>query len=106
MSVLRGILLEEHQRLLDLIENHKKHIRQLPKGTIIKKEIKGHKYAYQAFRIGKKIVFKYLGTILSYQTQQITNQVKERRDYEVSLKKAKLNYIEIKRALNGIRRKN
>ena len=105
MSVFKGILLEEHKRLLALMEEFETRINEFPKGSIIEKDIKGHKYAYQAYRSGKKIVFKYLGTISSHKAQQVANQIKERRDYEISLKKAKSNFIEVQRALNGIRRK-
>ncbi|MGE5309300.1 MAG: HNH endonuclease [Deltaproteobacteria bacterium] len=36
-------------------------IKELPKGTFIKKNINGHQYYYLAFRQDERVVFKYVG---------------------------------------------
>lgn len=50
MSVLRGILLDEQQRLERLVLLYANEIDQLPKGSLQKKKRGEHQYVYRVFR--------------------------------------------------------
>ena len=61
MEVLESILKEELNRLRKLKKEYENKLKNSQKGSLIKKQIKGHEYYYLNYRENKKKVFKYLG---------------------------------------------
>ncbi len=79
METLNGILTEELNRLKSLKKHYEDNLGNLPKGSLILKEIKGHTYYYLNYREGKKGIFKYLGKLSDEEISQIKNKIEERR---------------------------
>lgn len=62
----------EYMRLM-----YEKRILELPKGSLVVRELKGKKYCYLRFREGEKVVQKYAGTI--ERERFIRAQIEERK---------------------------
>jgi len=65
MGVIKGVLKEELENSIRLRKDYKEALKKYPGGSLIKKEINGHKYYYLAFREGKRVKFIYKGKQLS-----------------------------------------
>jgi hypothetical protein len=95
MSVLRGVLKEEKQRLKALLRLYGSEVKAFPRGSISLKRIRNGEYAYLAYRKKGQIHFDYLGLASSESVQKIA----ERRKLEALVKKAKTNLKEVERML-------
>ena len=82
MEILNGVLKEELERLKELEKNYEEKIAKLPKGSLIKKNIKGNIYYYLNYRQGKKGVFEYLGKLKKEEIDKIKKEIEERRKLE------------------------
>ena len=71
------VLEKEKQRNENMRLAYEKRILQLPKGSLIVREMKGRKYCYLRYREGEKVVQKYAGTI--EQEEIIRAQIAERK---------------------------
>lgn len=65
MGVIKGVLKEELENSIRLKGDYEKALKAYPGGSLIQKQIRGHKYYYLAFREGKKVKFIYKGKKLS-----------------------------------------
>jgi len=65
MGVIKGVLKEELENSIRLKKDYEKALKKYPGGSLIKKEIKGHKYYYLAYRDGKHVRFVYKSKKLS-----------------------------------------
>ena len=79
MEILNGILKEELSRLENLKKSYESKLSKFLKGSLIKKEIKGHIYYYLNYRERKKSIFKYLGKLDKEKISQIKLKIEERR---------------------------
>lgn len=84
MKVLQGILSESKKYYLDAKKKIEKKLLGLPKGSVKEREIAGKKYYYLQYRVGKKILHKYLGR---NRPELLINQIKERSALKSELKK-------------------
>ena len=82
MKILNGVLNEELDRLNKLKKNYEKQIAKLPKGSLIRKNIKGNMYYYLNYRQGKKKIFKYIGKLPSKELENLLDKIEERRKLE------------------------
>lgn len=98
MSILKGVLEEENERILKLIDKYEKEIQAFPRGSISYKNIKGHKYAYLVSRNKNKLDFKYLGKD-EKKINDMKKGILERKKVEKLLKNAKINLKEVKKAI-------
>ncbi len=65
MRVIKGILQEELANSLAMKKSYEKELAKLPKGSIVKKTVKGHKYFYIVLRDKGKVKFIYKGAKVS-----------------------------------------
>lgn len=72
-----AVLEKEKQRNENMRLAYEKRILELPKGSLVVRELNGKKYCYLRFREGKKVVQKYAGTIA--QEEIIRAQIAERK---------------------------
>jgi len=77
MKILNSMLSEELDRLNKLSKNYEKQIAKLPKGSLIKKNIKGNIYYYFNYRQEKKKIFKYIGKLPGKDDKMTKNNYKE-----------------------------
>jgi len=101
MSVLKGILREEEKRLKALSRMYRSELRKLPKGSISLKKIRNGKYAYLAYRDGKRVRFDYLGNASSEAVKRLHVQIRERRKVESLMSQASENLREVERMIRG-----
>jgi len=99
MKILNDILQEEKERLLELEKIYKSKIQQLPKGSLIKKNIKGHNYYYLNYRSYKKQVFKYIGKLSEKEIKDLLTGIEERRKFEKFLRQVKKDIKEIEKKI-------
>lgn len=84
MKVLKGILSESKGYYLEAKNKIEKNLEVLPKGNIKERKIAGKNYYYLQYRMGKKIVHKYLG---KNRPDNLIKQIKERKVLKAELKK-------------------
>ena len=94
------ILEREKQRNLEMQDSYFKRLNSLPKGSLVIREISGHKYCYLRFRDGQKSVLKYFGTI--EQLDLLNELICEREHCKSILKDLKEEYNRIER-MGGIK---
>jgi len=89
MKILNGVLNEELDRLNKLKRNYEKQIAKLPKGSLIRKNIKGNIYYYLNYRQEKKNIFRYIGKLPRKELENLLDKIEERRKLEKLNKQAK-----------------
>ena len=89
MKILNSVLNEELDRLNKLKKNYEKQIAKLPKGSLIRKNIKGNIYYYLNYRQEKKKIFKYLGKLPGKELENLLDKIEERRKLEKLNKQVK-----------------
>jgi len=89
MKILNGVLNEELDRLNQLKKNYEKQIAKLPKGSLIRKNIKGNIYYYLNYRQEKKKIFKYIGKLPGKELENLLDKIEERRKLEKLNKQVK-----------------
>ena len=72
-----AILEKEKQRNKNMRLAYEKRIMDLPRGSLVIRELNGRKYCYLRYRDGKKVIQKYAGTI--EQEEMIRAQIAERK---------------------------
>ncbi len=79
MKIIKSLLEEELANSLAMKNNYEKELAKLPKGSLIKKNVKGHQYYYLVTREDGKVKFIYKGKKVSNKEIQKYNQAKEYR---------------------------
>jgi len=101
MRIIKGVLKEELSNSLQMKEGYEKAISKLPKGSLLKKEIRGHHYYYIAFREKDKVRYIYKGKV----SERYINKYEEakvlKQKYRKLLSQSKKQIKFLKRALNG-----
>ena len=65
MGVIKSVLREELENSLQMEKDYLRELTKLPKGSLIKKKVKGHEYYYLISRINGKVKFTYKGKLSS-----------------------------------------
>ena len=79
MKVIKSVLEEELANSLAMKKDYEKALAKLPKGSLIKKNVKGHEYYYLVVREDVKVKFTYKGKKVSEKEIQKYEQAKEYR---------------------------
>lgn len=103
MSIIKGILEEELERLGELSAFYKEKVSEAPRGSISVKERGGKRYIYLARREDKKIIFAYVGKDVPEVRDALNERIKQRKEYQAKLRQVKVNLQEVKRSLRGKR---
>ena len=72
-----AVLEKEKQRNENMRLSYEKRMMDLPRGSLVIRELNGRKYCYLRYRDGKKVIQKYAGTI--EQEAVIRAQIAERK---------------------------
>ena len=99
MSILMEVLKEELDRLERQQLAYEADLREIPKGYISKKNVRGKLSYYLQHREGKKIISKYIS---AKDLPVVEEQVRRRRQIEASLRRVK----EDKKALRKVLKNN
>ena len=88
MAILKNILGESREYYLDLEKRLLARLKELPKGSVLKRRIGAHAYFYLKFRDGARVVSKYLGRV---KPGAIADNIQERRLIKKQLKEVRSN---------------
>ncbi len=72
-----AVLEKEKQRNENMRLSYEKRILDLPRGSLVIRELNGRKYCYLRYRDGKRVIQKYAGTI--EQEEAIRAKIAERK---------------------------
>lgn len=102
MGVIKDLLKEELENSIRLKRDYKEALKKYPGGSLIKKEIRGRKYYYLAFRDGKKVRFVYKGKEISEgELQKLKESKRLRLKYKNLIIKLGKRSKYLKKALHG-----
>jgi len=101
MKVLKGVLEEELQNSLRIKKQYEKVLADLPKGSLVEKNIKGHKYYYLAVRQGSKVNFIYKGKLSEDEKRNLLEVKEVRAKYKKLLSQSNKQISFLKKVLNG-----
>lgn len=101
MGVIKGVLKEELENSLRMKEDYERELAKLPKGSIIKKKIKGHEYYYLLFREKGKVKFVYKGKVSEEELKKYKEAKAYRAKYRRSLSQLKKQIKFLRSALRG-----
>ena len=99
MKILKSVLSEELDRLNKLKKNYEKQIAELPKGSLIRKSVKGNIYYYLNYRQEKKNIFKYIGKLPKKELDILFDKIEERRKFEKLNKQVKKDIKKIEKMI-------
>jgi hypothetical protein len=99
---IKGVLREELQNSLQMKKRYEEELAKLPKGSLIKKKIKGHYYYYVVLRERGEVKFVYKGRKLPLDTVKKYSEAKKlRAKYRNLLSQVKEQIRFLKRALKN-----
>ena len=105
MSVIKGILREEYDRLRALRKNYISKIKVLPKGSLIVKKRGMRKYLYQSYRDERgKVVSLYLGLFNEINGDKISvikSEIEQRKDLMKKYQSVGRQIKELERYVKG-----
>ena len=79
MRVIKGLLEEELANSLAMKKSYERELAKLPKGSLVKKKVKGHEYYYIVFREKGKVKSIYKGKKVSKNEIKKYKQAKQYR---------------------------
>lgn len=100
MSIIRSILAEELQNSINRLGKYKQTLKSLPRGVLINKKIKGHKFYYEAYRDGKKVKFRYKGKLNKAEIAKYKEAQKLKVRYHKSISDIRRQIKFLERALH------
>ena len=101
MKVLKGVLKEKLANSLAMEKNYELELAKLPKGSLIKKKIRGREYFYLVRRDGGKVKFIYKGKVSEAEQQKYKNAKELRAKYRKLLSEVKKQIRFLRSALRG-----
>lgn len=83
MGVIKGVLKEELENSIRMKSDYERELAKLPKGSLIKKKVKGHEYYYILLRDMGKVKFVYKGKV----SDEEIKKYKEAKEYRAKYRK-------------------
>lgn len=82
MNLLLHTVMQERQRIENMLVQYEAELSLLPKGTISEKNSGGKTYYYLKYRDGKKVISKYVGR---QDVEAVREQIEKRKHIEVMI---------------------
>ena len=101
MGVIKGVLREELGNSLRMQNDYEREIKKLPKGSLVKKSIKGRDYYYLIMREEGKVKFVYKGKVSGEEIKRYAEIKKLRARYRNLLSKVKKQVKFLRSSLRG-----
>jgi hypothetical protein len=101
MKVIKGILKEELGNSLRMKKNYERELARLPKGSLIKKKIKGREYYYLLLREHGKVKFVYKGRVSENEVRKYNLAKEYRAKYRKLLSEVKKQIKFLRGTLRG-----
>jgi len=101
MKVIKSVLEEELANSLAMKKDYERELAKLPKGSLVKKKIKGHEYYYLEVREKGKVRFVYKGKLSDKEIEKYKQAKEYRAKYRKLLSQIKKQIKFLKGALRG-----
>jgi hypothetical protein len=101
MKVLKGVLKEELTNSLRMKQSYERELACLPKGSLVRKTIKGHQYYYLVIRNRGKVKFTYKGKTPGQDIEKYKQAKQYRAKYRKQLSEVKKQIRFLRSALRG-----
>jgi hypothetical protein len=101
MKVIKGILKEELANSLQMQKSYDRELAKLPKGSLVKKTIKGREYYYLVLRENSKVRFIYKGKVAEPEIQKYKKVKEYRAKYRKLSSEVKKQIKFLRSALRG-----
>ena len=101
MGVIKGVLREELENSLRMKGHYERELAKLPKGSLIKKRIKGREYYYVVLRQNGKVKFIYKARIGKDEKDKYIKAKEYRAKYRKLLSQVKRQIRFLRGALRG-----
>ena len=101
MKVIKSVLKEELANSLAMKKNYEKELAKLPKGSLVKKNVKGHEYYYLQVREKDKVRFIYKGKLSDKEVQKYKQAKEYRAKYRHLLSEVKKQIKYLRSSLRG-----
>ena len=101
MKVIKSVLKQELANSLAMKKNYERELAELPRGSLVKKKIKGHEYYYLQIREKGKVRFIYKGKLSDEEIEKYDSGKKYRAQYRKLLSELKKQIKFLKKALRG-----
>jgi len=98
---IKPVLREKLQNSLHMLADYEHALAKLPKGSLIRKQVKGHAYYYLVFRDGAKVRFVYKGRLAPEEIQQHKEAQKQRATYRENISRLKRQITFLRSTLRG-----
>ena len=101
MKVIKSVLKEELCNSLAMKKDYERELAKLPKGSLVKKKIKGHEYYYLVAREKGKIRFVYKGKLSDKEVKKYKQAQQYRAKYRKLLSEVKKQIKFLEGTLRG-----
>ena len=101
MGVIKSVLKEELNNSLQMKKDYERELAKLPKGSLIKKKIKGHEYYYLLLRKKGKVRFIYKGKLPQEEVKGYKEIKELRAKYRKLLSQVKKQIKFLRSSLRG-----
>jgi hypothetical protein len=101
MDAIKGVLKEELENSLQMKADYERELAKLPKGSLVKKKIKGHEYYYLLLREKGKVKFIYKGKVSKDEIKKYKEAKEYRAKYRKLLSQVKKQIKFLRSALRG-----
>lgn len=101
MKVLKGVLKEELANSLQMKRSYERELACLPKGSLVRKTIKGHRYYYLVIRNRGKVRFIYKGKVSEQEVEKYKQAKQFRAKYRKQLSEVKRQIRFLRSVLRG-----
>jgi len=101
MGPIKGVLKEELSNSLRMQKGYERELAKLPKGSLVKKKIKGHDYYYLIVREKKKVRFVYKGKVSPAGVEKYKGIKENRAQYRKLLSQVKSQIRFLRKSLRG-----
>ncbi len=100
MPILKDFLQEELKNSKDLKKAYENELKKIPKGALVKKQIKGHDYHYLAYKQNGKVHYIYKGKLPQKELHRYLKAKKRRAQIRPLLSQVKKQIHFLKKVLN------
>jgi hypothetical protein len=101
MKVIKSVLKEELANSLAMQKSYERELAKLPRGSLVRKTIKGHEYYYLQVRENRKTRFIYKGRLSDKQIETYEQARKLRARYRKLLSQVKKQVKYLRTVLRG-----
>ncbi|MFA5063435.1 MAG: hypothetical protein WC578_05145 [Candidatus Omnitrophota bacterium] len=101
MGTIKNVLREELNNSLQMEKDYLRELAKLPKGSLIKKKVKGHEYFYVISRENGKVKFRYKGKLSPVEIKRYKDVKFYRTKYRGYLSKLRKQIKFLRSSLRG-----